>query len=39
MITGNTKVSTYVFGVAWIVDATEENDIQTWFGADPTYFR
>lgn len=22
-----------------IVDVTEENEIQTWFGADPTYFR
>ncbi len=39
MITENTKTAAYVFGVAWIVNVTEENDVQTWYGADPTYFR
>ncbi|MFC4408946.1 hypothetical protein ACFOZY_00710 [Chungangia koreensis] len=24
------------FGVCWIQPVTEENDVQTWFGADPT---
>lgn len=24
------------FGVCWIQPCTEDNDIQTWFGADPT---
>ncbi len=38
IIIGNTKTTTYVFGIAWIENVTEENDIQTWFGADPTYF-
>jgi len=26
----------FYFGVCWIQPMTEENDIQTWFGADPT---
>ena len=26
----------FYFGVCWIQPLTEENDIQTWFGADPT---
>ncbi|MFP7486450.1 hypothetical protein SFC65_19990 [Priestia filamentosa] len=25
------------FGVCWIQPCTEENDIQTWFGADPNF--
>ncbi|MGX9134961.1 hypothetical protein ACWV26_11375 [Rummeliibacillus sp. JY-2-4R] len=25
----------FYFGVCWIQPLTEENDIQTWFGADP----
>ncbi len=33
-----TKTMKYVFGVAWIDDVNDENDIQTWFGADPTLF-
>ena len=31
-----TKTSKYIFGVAWINKVTEENDVQTWYGADPT---
>ena len=31
-----TKTTHYVFGVAWIFNCTNERDIQTWFGADPT---
>ena len=26
----------FKFGVCWIQPVTEENDTQTWFGADPT---
>ena len=26
----------FYFGVCWIQPLTEENDVQTWFGADPT---
>lgn len=26
----------FSFGVCWIQPCTEENDIQTWFGADPS---
>lgn len=26
----------FYFGVCWIHPLTEENDVQTWFGADPT---
>lgn len=32
------KTSKYVFGIAWITPVTEDNDVQTWFGADPTMF-
>ncbi len=28
----------YVFGIAWIENVTTENDVQTWYGADPTLF-
>ncbi|WP_427107670.1 hypothetical protein [Lysinibacillus xylanilyticus] len=27
----------FVFGVCWIQPYTEENDTQTWFGADPSF--
>lgn len=30
-----TKTDYYVFGVSWILNCNEENDCQTWFGADP----
>ena len=38
MILEETKTTKYVFGVAWIEKVTTENDVQTWFGADPTLF-
>lgn len=31
-----TKSHELVFGIAWINECTDENDLQTWFGADPT---
>lgn len=31
-----TETQNFVFGVSWLNNCTEENDIQTWFGADPT---
>ncbi len=31
-----TKTTKFLFGIAWLNAVTEENDIQTWFGADPT---
>ena len=33
-----TKTTKYVFGIAWIENVTTENDVQTWYGADPTLF-
>ena len=30
-----TKSRTFVFGVAWICPCTDENEVQTWYGADP----
>lgn len=32
-----TKSHKLIFGIAWINECTDENDVQTWFGADPTY--
>lgn len=32
----DTETKEFVFGIAWIEDVNEENDVQTWFGADPT---
>lgn len=32
----NTITNEYVFGIAWINNVNDENDFQTWFGADPT---
>lgn len=32
----DTVTKDFVFGIAWIEDVNEENDVQTWFGADPT---
>lgn len=32
----DTVTKEFVFGIAWIDDVNEENDVQTWFGADPT---
>lgn len=33
-----TRTRKYVFGLAWILDSTDENENQTWFGADPFSF-
>ena len=37
LIMKETKTTKYVFGIAWIDNVTRENDVQTWFGADPTF--
>ena len=31
-----TETQYFIFGVAWLKKCSEENDIQTWFAADPT---
>ena len=31
-----TKTHTYQFGVCWLNTCTEETDVQTWYGADPS---
>lgn len=33
-----TRAKKFVFGIAWISNSTDENENQTWFGADPSYF-
>ena len=38
LIMEHTKTTKYVFGVAWIENVTTENEVQTWYGADPTLF-
>lgn len=35
LILPKTKTEKFVFGVAWLNNCTEENEVQTWFGADP----
>ena len=35
-VLSTTKSHSFVFGIAWINECTDENDIQTWFAADPT---
>lgn len=32
----STETSIYKFGIAWIDNVNANNDIETWFGADPT---
>lgn len=32
----DTKSGTFRFGAAWVEHCTAENDVQTWFAADPT---
>ncbi len=32
-----TKSQTFKFGICWLQSCTEENEVQTWFGADPFY--
>ena len=31
-----TRQQTLCFGIAWLNTCTDKNDVQTWFGADPT---
>ena len=31
-----TKTKYYVFGIAWVNNCNDKNEIQTWLGADPT---
>lgn len=31
-----TQTHEYKFAIAWLNNCTDENDVQTWFGADPT---
>lgn len=31
-----TQTEEFEFGVCWIKECTEQNDVQTWFGADPS---
>ncbi|WP_306479949.1 hypothetical protein [Mediterraneibacter sp.] len=35
-IAETTKSQTFRFGVCWIENCTKENDVQTWYGADPS---
>ena len=37
-ILSDTKTQKYVFGISWIENYTVENEVQTWYGADPTFF-
>ena len=30
-----TNSKEFVFGICWVSHLTDENDIQTWFGAEP----
>lgn len=32
----NAKRAIYPFGIAWLENFNEENEVQTWYGADPT---
>jgi len=36
LLSADTTSQSFVFGVAWFNHVTEENDIETWFAADPT---
>lgn len=36
IIRPKTKTSVFVFGIAWIDNVNDDNDVQTWYGADPT---
>ena len=35
-ITSHTKSKDFLFGVSWLDHCTDENEVQTWFAADPT---
>ena len=39
VILGVTNTQIFTFGVAWINNCTENNEVQTWFGADPTIMK
>ncbi len=39
VILNSTKTSNYLFGIAWIINYNENNEVQTWFGADPTIMK
>lgn len=32
----STDTSRFVFGIAWMIDPRPENEVQTWYGADPS---
>lgn len=34
-----TTTSEYLFGIAWLDNVSEDNDVQTWYGADPTQMK
>jgi len=31
-----TRTTRFLFGVAWLLNTTDENEYQTWYAADPT---
>lgn len=31
----DTETSSYVFGIAWLNNVNDSNEVQTWYGADP----
>lgn len=35
VILPETKTTHYVFAVAWLSKASQDNEVQTWYGADP----
>lgn len=35
----DTKSREFVFGVAWLKRCTEDNDVQTWYMADPALYK
>ena len=37
-VTSETKTREFKFGVCWINNCTEETDVQTWYGADPSIY-
>lgn len=34
-----TKTEKYIFVLSWILSCNNENDVQTWFAADPFYYK
>jgi len=34
-----TQSQTFYFAVSWLLSCDEQNDHQTWYGADPWYMR